>query len=66
MGERFWCGRWPWLWAIGAFVFWPIVITIAGFEYDEFAMKLVGITSLSLTVLGIVITIGMTGLVALL
>ena len=58
-------GRWPWLWAIGAFVFWPIVITIAGFEYDEFAMKLVGITSLSLTVLGIVITIGFVGLAAI-
>ena len=58
-------GRWPWLWAIGAFVFWPIVITIAGFEYDEFAMKVVGVSGLGLTVLGIVITIGFVGLAAI-
>jgi len=57
-------GRLPWLWAIGALVFWPLVITIAGFEYDEFAMKMVGVIGLGLTVLGIVITIGCVGLVA--
>ncbi len=57
-------GQMPWLWAAGALVFWPLVITIAGFEYDEFAMKVVGVSGLVLTVLGIVITIGFIGLVA--
>ncbi len=58
-------GRLPWLWAIGALVFWPLVITIAGFEYDEFAMKVVGVSGLGLMVLGIVITIGFAGLLAI-
>lgn len=57
-------GRMPWLWAAGALVFWPLALTIAGFEYDEFAMKVVGVTGLGLTVLGIVTTIGFVGLVA--
>ena len=58
-------GQMPWLWAAGALVFWPLVITIAGFEYDEFAMKVVGVSGLGLTVLGIVITIGFVGLAAI-
>ncbi len=58
-------GQMPWLWAAGALVFWPLVITIAGFEYDEFAMKVVGVSGLGLTVLGNVITIGFVGLVAI-
>ncbi len=58
-------GRMPWLWAAGALVFWPLALTIAGFEYDEFAMKMVGVSGLGLTVLGIVITIGFVGLAAI-
>jgi hypothetical protein len=58
-------GQMPWLWAAGALVFWPLVITIAGFEYDDFAMKVVGVSGLGLTVLGIVITIGFVGLAAI-
>jgi len=58
-------GQMPWLWAAGTLVFWPLVITIAGFEYDEFAMKMVGVSGLGLTVLGIVITIGFAGLLAI-
>jgi hypothetical protein len=57
-------GRMPWLWAAGALVFWPLTLTIAGFEYDEFAMKVVGVSGLGLTVLGIVITFSFIGLVA--
>ncbi len=55
-------GQMPWLWAAGTLVFWPLVITIAGFEYDVFAMKVVGVSGLGLTVLGLVITIGFVGL----
>ena len=58
-------GQMPWLWAIGALVFWPLFITVAGFEYDETVMKVVGIISMCLTVLGIVITIGFVGLAAI-
>jgi hypothetical protein len=47
-------GKLPWLWAAGAFVFWPLVATIAGIKYDETAMQLVGIVGLGLTVLGVV------------
>ncbi len=47
-------GKLPWLWAAGAFVFWPLVATIAGFKYDETAMQLVGIVGLGLTVVGVV------------
>ncbi len=47
-------GKLPWLWAIGTFVFGPLVATIAGFIYDETAMQLVGIIGLGLTTLGIV------------
>ena len=51
-------GKLPWLWAAGAFVFWPLVATIAGFKYDETAMQLVGCIGLGLTVLGIVLGVG--------
>ncbi len=47
-------GKLPWLWAAGTFVFWPVVITIAGIKYDETAMQLVGCIGLGLTVLGVV------------
>ena len=47
-------GKLPWLWAAGTFVFWPVVIIIAGIKYDEIAMQLVGCIGLGLTVLGIV------------
>ncbi len=52
-------GRLPWLWAAGAFVFWPFLVTIAGFIYDDFIMQVVGISSLGLIVLGIVMPIGL-------
>ena len=52
-------GQLPWLWAIGAFVFWPLATTIAGFKYDETAMKVVGIIGLCLIVVGIVMAIGL-------
>jgi len=46
-------GQRPWLWAIGAFVFWPLVATIAAFKYDETALKMVAIMGLFIIVLGI-------------
>jgi hypothetical protein len=52
-------GQLPWLWAIGAFVFWPLAATVAGFKYDETAMKVVGIIGLCLIVVGIVMAIGL-------
>jgi len=52
-------GQLPWLWAAGAFVFWPLVATIAGFIYDDFVMKVVGISSMGLIVVGIVMPIGL-------
>ncbi len=52
-------GRLPWLWAIGAFVFWPLIATIVGFKFDETAMKVVGISGLCLIVVGIVMAIGL-------
>ncbi len=55
-------GRLPWLWAIGAFVFWPLAATIAGFKYNETAMKVVGIIGLGFVVLGIVMGIGMVAM----
>lgn len=39
-------GELPWLWAIGAFFIWPIVVTIAGFKFNDTAMKVVGIIGL--------------------
>ena len=47
-------GKLPWLWAAGTFVFWPVVITLAGIKYDETAMQVVGIVGVGLTVLGFV------------
>ncbi len=43
-------GQLPWLWAVGAFTFFPLVATIAGFKYNETAMLGVGITGLCLVV----------------
>jgi hypothetical protein len=50
-------GQRPWLWAIGAFVFWPLIATIAGFKFDETAIMVVGITGLFITLVGIVVVI---------
>jgi len=50
-------GKLPWLWAIGAIVFWPLVATIAGYKYDETAIMVVGLTGLILVVMGIVAVI---------
>jgi hypothetical protein len=47
-------GKLPWLWAAGAFVFWPVVITLAGLKYEENAMQIVGLIGLGLTLLGFV------------
>lgn len=52
-------GRLPWLWAIGAFVFWPLVATFAGFKYDEITMMVAGIIGLGIIVLGLVMPIGL-------
>ncbi len=52
-------GKLPWLWAAGTFVFWPVVIIIAGYKYDETAIMLIGIIGLCLSVLGILMTIGL-------
>ena len=41
-------GQRPWLWAVGAFTFFPLVATIAGFKYNETVMLGVGITGLCL------------------
>ncbi len=55
-------GQLPWLWAIGAFVFWPLIATIAGYKYHETAMKVVGIIGLVFIVVGIVMGIGMVAI----
>ncbi len=55
-------GELPWLWAIGAFVFWPLIATIAGYKYHETAMKVVGIIGLVFIVVGIVMGIGMVAI----
>ncbi len=47
-------GKLPWLWAAGAFVFWPVVIIMAGIKYEENAMQVVGLIGLGLTLLGYV------------
>ena len=52
-------GQQPWLWAIGAFVFWPLIATIAGYKYDETALKMVGITGLFITIVGTMMVIGL-------
>ena len=48
-------GKLPWLWSAEAFVFWPLVATIAGYKYDETAIMVVGMTGLILFVMGIVV-----------
>ncbi len=50
-------GKLPWLWAAGAFVFWPLVATIAGYKHDETAIMVVGLTGLILFVMGVVVVI---------
>jgi len=50
-------GKLPWLWSVGAFVFWPLVATIAGYKYDDTAIMVVGMTGLILFVMGIVVVI---------
>ena len=50
-------GKLPWLWAAGAFVFWPLVATIAGYKYDERAIMVVGLIGLCLILVGIVTNI---------
>ena len=55
-------GQLPWLWAVGALVFWPLVTTIAGFKYDDLAIKVVGISGLGLFALGIAMAIGLVAL----
>jgi hypothetical protein len=52
-------GQKPWLWAIGAFMFWPLIATIAGFKYDQTALKMVGITGMFITIVGIAVAIGL-------
>ncbi len=47
-------GKLPWLWAISAIVFWPLVATIAGLIYKERAIMVVGMIGLCLIVAGIV------------
>ncbi len=47
----------PWLWAAGAFVFWPLVAIIAGLKYNERAIMVVGMIGLCLTLVGIVVVI---------
>jgi hypothetical protein len=50
-------GKLPWLWSAGAFVFWPLVATLAGYKYDETAIMVVGMTGLILIVMFIVAVI---------
>ena len=46
-------GQLPWLWAIGTVLLWPLFVTIAGFKYNETAMKVVGIIGICLIVVGV-------------
>jgi len=50
-------GELPWLWATGAFVFWPLVAIIAGYKYNERAIMVVGMIGLCLILVGIVTNI---------
>ncbi len=52
-------GQLPWLWAIGTFVFWPLVATIAGLKYDETAIIVVGMTGLCLIVVSFVVALSL-------
>ena len=47
-------GKLPWMWAAGAFVFWPVVILFAGIKYDEITMQVVGLIGLGLIGLGFI------------
>jgi hypothetical protein len=55
-------GQRPWLWAIGAFVFWPLIATIAGYKYDETVLKMVGITGLFITIVGLMMAFGLVAI----
>ena len=50
-------GKLPWLWAAGAFVFWPLVASIAGYKYNERAIMVVGMIGMCLILVGIVTNI---------
>ena len=52
-------GKLPWLWAAGAFVLWPLVITIVGFKYDKTAMSVTGLIGLGFVVLVVVLGVGL-------
>ncbi len=52
-------GKLPWLWAAGAFVFWPLVATIAGLKYDETAIIVVGMIGLCLIVVSFVVALSL-------
>ncbi len=52
-------GKRPWLWAMGAFVLWPLVATIVGYKYEEITIMVVGLIGLCLFVLGIVVAISL-------
>ncbi len=52
-------GKLPWLWAIGALAFWPLVATLAGSRYDETAIMVVGMTGLCLVVVGLVVVLSL-------
>ena len=52
-------GKLPWLWAAGAFVLWPLVITIVGFKYNETAMSVMGLIGLGFVVLCVVLGVGL-------
>jgi len=56
-------GKLPWLWAAGAFVFWPLIATIAGYKYDETTIMIVGMTGLILIVMGIVAVVALVPIV---
>lgn len=49
-------GQVPWLWAIGTFLLPAVFVTIAGFIYNETAMKIVGIVMIVLS-LGVVVLV---------
>jgi hypothetical protein len=52
-------GQRPWLWAIGTLVFWPLGTTIAGRNYEETAIMVVGIVGLIMTAIGLMVVISM-------
>ncbi len=52
-------GKLPWLWAMGALLFWPLIATIAGYKHDETAIMVVGIFGLFLVMVGIMVAISL-------